>query len=436
MFHREKKQKGAFTKQARDLITIVAPAHALADVKREDLVQKIKTTMAWDSAQFESFGLSLLHNLINHCQSLPETAHSYYASSWGLLDHALNRTEAALNIFRQYIIQDNESLTSEQSLWLYVLFSASLLQGVGKLQIEYKVDLFDVCEQYLKPWNPLLENLTSSCAHFYYQFEQNQDNDLRKHINLLLARLILPNGAFSWIASTPETLATWLFLLHEDWESAGTLGAILIRAEAISIQRYWNEWLARNAARGRLHRMTTFTDTLPATSNEREQWLGIEFIQWLTQNLENGTIVVNKAPLFMVPGGMLMSAELFKWFVRENPEYKNWQAVQHAFLSLSVHQSGLSEDNMVRFEQANTQQILSGVVFTHYAIALPEKIQVQQTSTGTVHSMSAVEFIHAAQSSQNDFAGKKKSLLHLTEAGTWRALESSLSSQAGFTRSG
>ncbi len=147
----------------------------------------------------------------------------------------------------------------------------------------------------------------------------------------------MPASGFAWIASNPEVLAVWLALLNEDYRSAGTLGAILIRADAIAIQRYFLAFMARSGARrsGRYGRAVTFTGGVPESITEKEQAIGVEFIQWLIKSLDEGRIMVNKAPLFMVPGGMLMCPEMFQLFVREHPEYKNWQAIQNGFLSLA-----------------------------------------------------------------------------------------------------
>ena len=61
----------------------------------------------------------------------------------------------------------------------------------------------------------------------------------------------MPVSGFAWIASNPQVLAVWLALLNEDQRSAGTLGAILIRADAIGYstlftriygQKYCKSW--------------------------------------------------------------------------------------------------------------------------------------------------------------------------------------------------
>jgi integrating conjugative element relaxase (TIGR03760 family) len=441
--HPGKTEKFSFAKPLKDLIVIIAPSQLLSESKRQELLQKIMDDSSLESSKFETICLSLIHNIINHCQRLPETANSYYAQPGGLLDHALNRTEAALSLFRHYVMQDGGDVSEEQKLWIYALFSAAMLQGIGKLQLDYRVDLFDNNGQLLKQWSPLLESMPSVGSHYNYEFLPEGDHDLRCRLNILLARLLMPASGFSWITSNPEVLAVWLALLSEDARSAGTLGAILIRADAIAIQRYFNELVKAAGHRGgRTHRISTFVDSVPDSLPEKERVMGVEFINWLTQQLQSGQIMVNKAPLFSVPGGLLMSAEIFKWFVREHPEYKNWQAVQKGFLSLGLHQLGTDGTPISRFEQTNTQQMHTGVVFADYAVALPEQLQVHNLRTGNVSSISATEFIHMAQAGNphfnvHDAHVKVGPLNHLTSSGQWQAVaEKAVTIKPGQTHGG
>lgn len=430
LFHRPGKNlKAPSAKPLKDLTAIVSPHQLLSLNKRKTVVERIATLSMLETTRFESTCLNLIHNLINHCQSIPETSTSYFAAQGGLLDHALHRTEAALSLFREYVIQETEEgvWSEEQQLWGYALLSAGLLQGIGKLQLDYRVDLFDSNGQLLKQWCPLLENMPSIGSYYLLEFQQEGDDDFRRRLNLLLARMLMPASGFDWIVSNPAVLAVWLALLNEDAQSAGTLGAILIRANAIAIQRYFNELTVKGMSGrgGRLGRMATFVDGASESMMDRERAVGVEFIKWLTTMLESGKILINKAPLLMVPGGLLMSVEMFQWFVREHPEYKNWQAVQQGFLSLGLHEVASDGSVMTRFEQANTHQMHNGVVFTDYAVALPEQMKIHNLNTGSVSSISATELVHIAQMDHHQFNRQESSiapgsLMHLAQSGQWQ----------------
>lgn len=435
LFHSQRKTHlSSQAKPHKNLTRMVTAEHFLAEEKRHSLLKKISELSGLEECRYESLCLVLIDNLVHYCQNLPETSTSYYSQAGGLIDHALNRTEAALSLFQDFMIKDPSGLLSEeQKLWQYALYSAAILQGIGKLFVDFKINLFDNNGQMLKSWNPLLESLDNTGSQYDYEFQKESDVLFRRRLNLLLARSLMPVSGFSWIASNPEVLAIWLSLLNEDLRSAGTLGAILIRADALAIQRYFTELMLRHAGSptGRYGRAGTFSVGKGEALIEKEQAIGVEFIQWLTNALDEGRILVNKAPLFMVPGGMLMSAEMFQLFVREHPEYKNWQAVQNAFLSLGVHAPTQDGSAVNRFEQAHNQQMHSGIVFSEYALALPASVQVHLINTGKVERMSATELVHRAQYSsqftQQNHVTTVPPLQQLNATGHWQVSESNAS---------
>ncbi|MGC1183318.1 conjugal transfer nickase/helicase domain-containing protein [Legionella sp.] len=428
MFHRELKHSlSKQRKSIKNLTRIVSASHFLAEDKRQALVKKMRDLSHLETSRYESLCHTLIENLILSCQNLPETANSYYSQPGGLVDHALNRTEAALSLFQEFMVQEQpDSFSEEQKLWQYALFSAAILQGIGKIFVDYRVNLFDVNGHFLKEWNPLLESMGNIGQYYFYEFQKEPEIEFRRRINLLLAKTLMPASGFAWIASHGEVLSVWLALLNEDERSAGTLGALLIRADALAIQRYFTEFLHRHTANypgGRYGQIGTF-NVGAETLLEKEQVVGLEFIQWMIKSLDEGRIMINKAPLFMVPNGMLMCQEMFQLFVREHSEYKNWQAVRNGFLALNLHGRGV-ENATSHFEHINNQQMQSGVVLSKYAIALPETVKVQHLS-GKIESMSTIELINKA-AYLTQFTAKNSVVMaplqKLNAAGHWLTVE-------------
>jgi len=422
-----KKGLSLHAKSLKDLCKTQSAEQMLAEDKRNLLLQQIQENCALETERFNSLCLTVINNLINHCQSLPDSSNSYYSQQGGLLDYALNRTDAALGLFKEYVVLDEKEVFSEeQKLWQYALLTAAVLQGIGKLHIDYEVDIYDNNGQFLKPWNPLLENLVLTGSHYSYSFQKNADETFRRRLNLLLARTLMPASGFAWIASNPQVLATWLALLNEDPHSAGTLGAILIRADALAIQRYLNQLAAKKQSyrAGIYGRSGTFTGGTPEKITEIEQQIGIEFIQWLANSLTSGLIMINKAPLLMVPGGMLMCPDIFKYFVRAHPEYKNLQAIQNGFLALNLHSRAPDGEITSRFEQNGNQQIHTGIFLPYYAVALPAEVPVFNAHTGKTQTVSTVDLIHQAQYNhqftRQPFTVNNPSLSHLYANG-WQA---------------
>ncbi|WP_115710623.1 conjugal transfer nickase/helicase domain-containing protein [Legionella sainthelensi] len=426
----QRQRKGSLSSQGKSLKDLTRMVNAnifLSEERRQTLLKKMRVLSGLETSRYDSLCSTLVDNLVHYCQNLPETTHSYYSQPGGLVDHALNRTEAALSLFQEFMLLDQPgAMSEEQKLWQYALYSAALLQGIGKLYADYRIGIYDSNGQFLKEWNPLLENLTSTGVYYFYEFQKESEVELRRRLNLLMARTLMPVSGFNWIASSPDVLAVWLALLNEDERSAGTLGAILIHAEAIAIQRYLLEFMGRtvSAQGGGRYRAATFSGGQPESILEKEQAIGMEFIKWMIKSLDQGRIMINKAPLFMVPGGMLMCPEIYQLFVREHPEYKNWQAAKNGFLSLALHSRAADGGVISRYEAKG--KIESGTVFCKYALALPASVKVQNMNTGKVESMSATELIHKAQFNSQftlQNSGLVTSLQKLNATGKWQVVE-------------
>ncbi len=128
MFHRQRKSpSSAQIKSLKDLVRTVPAPQFLAEEKRQVLLHKMNELSGLEASRYESLCTILIQNLVDYCQSLPETTNSYYSQPGGLVDHALNRTEAALSLFEEFIVKEaTDVLTEEQKLWQYALFSAAI----------------------------------------------------------------------------------------------------------------------------------------------------------------------------------------------------------------------------------------------------------------------------------------------------------------------
>ncbi len=400
MFKKAKAQKPKSKPQPLTALTAINnSATILGYNKRQSLVGDIKKHMNWPANEFDQFAQPVLDYFINYCQQLPESQITFYGHAGGMLDYALNRCEAAMAIFKGYLIPDEQGGYSEiQRLWQYALYSAALLKGIGKLWLDFTIKVYDDQGHFLSDWNPLYESLASKGRHYQYHFVKNLDEDFRRRLNLFIARQIMPISGFNWIASNAEVLATWLALIHEDPHRAGTLGILLINSDAIAIKRYLHRLASAGTAAGTggrsFNRIAAFSHKANQSSITAEQEVGITFIEWMIKSLEDGTLMINKAPLMMVPGGLIIHSDMFKHFMQKNPQFKSWQAVEMGLLSLGVHQVGANGKTHQRFELNNGQSIIDGVVIKDYAVMLPDKVSVMNPQTGETQRLSSTEVIN------------------------------------------
>lgn len=399
MFHRPppKKPKPRIANRQRDLMAVITADELLTDAKRHSLAQKIHEFSGQDESSFDVLYTELIQTIAGYYQLLPESAYLYYASAGGLLDHALNRTEAAVSLFHQnFLPEEQQTPSDEQKRWIYALFSASLLRGIGKLQTDYKVNLFDNHRRLLNGWNPLLSPLSLNSCYYDYVFQQHHDEPLKRRLTTIMAHQLMPKQGFEWIAKHPRVLATWLSLLHEDHDDFDQLHRILERADAIAMQRALTTIDPMQNGLEKNNRATigTFMDATPASMLEQERLIGAAFIQWLMEALKNGRFIMNQSPLLITSKGLLAESSVFQAFLRENStykaDYKTEQALQKGLLRWGLHQP----EQLGEAAKAMHTTIRSkGMLLNQYGMVLPDSFNVYHAKTNQTIRTTALEWL-------------------------------------------
>lgn len=422
------------SKDKMQLYKAIAPKQLLALQRRQGLIRPLFGYLGLEANQYELKAFPLLLNLAAYLQELPETRNSYFSNRGGFLDHSLSRCEAALTMARDYFVDEQgqtvKELSKEQQLWMYALYSGALLRGIGKLISDFLLETYDAKGEYLKRHLPLESNLYQQCAYYDYTFDVAFPDTFKRRATLLIATKVMPQEGLTWLNSNKEVLASWLSMLDEDDRGAGTLGLILDKADCLVISRYFNERVLAQYGEGepKVSRNSSFLsperDGTAAKDGELPQ-AGMEFIRWLNKALASGKLMMNQAPLFIVPGGMLMNADIFKLFVRESPLFKNWQNVQKALVQLKLHEIGPNGAITQKFLQTKNNQLHSGMVLSAMGVVLPEKVKLMAAS-GVAQTVSAQDLLSGKQGEGfKSLSGSGPTMQAITSNGKWTSLTTS-----------
>ena len=374
------------------LSPVLTPDKIIAEKRRADLIAKLPMQLSLPEEKYNPLALTLVRRFAEYAQLLPETRNSYFSHNGGLFDHGLERASAALSLVRAYFLPESSestSLSQPQTLWMYAVFSAALLNGVGKLATDFIIEIFDSQEKFIRTWCPFAGSLLTQGAFYDYEFDNVHPDSFKRRATILLARQLMPEEGFLWIASDKDVFAMWLALLEDDQRDAGTLGPILWRAEAQVINNYFNQ--PKFTKDYSVKERSTFSPSgmpfnMPTTVGERQvragenTQAGIEFIRWLHSGLLSQKFNVNQSRLFVVPGGMLMHQDMMKYFIREHPEYKNWVAVQNALIDLELHTLGSDGEVVQKFDRSSDGTQHSGVVLStkNLGMILPDQFHVMK----------------------------------------------------------
>ncbi|MCX7089880.1 MAG: TraI domain-containing protein [Legionellales bacterium] len=422
MFYREEKKAPAVKKPAalKNLDPIESFEILLKDKKRQEALSQIKQNLAYQASHYQKLAAPLIAGIAMYYQMLPETS-LYFSHRGGLLDRALYRTEAALSLMQQLMIRDESGLPSEdQKLWLYALFSASLLQGIGKLYTEYQITIHNSIGTLVKGWEPLLEDMRSVGDYYRYQFirEDSDSETLRKHVSVLLAQQLMPKEGFALLSSNPAIFKAWLALLEEDRDGAGSLSAILDRANAITDQKYLNDYLDEHGhlLENGTGRVGTFLDNVPEHTVERERAIGAEFLIWLHDALASGRLVLNQEPIRaeIYPAGAVLSAEVYDMFLQEHLKLKSKYIVQRA---LGAWQQQLLLDH------ANTdaEKKISKIYLRN--ANLPETVKIYNPKTEKNDTVRTLDLVHDMEAYTRDYAREPILVHQLDLKGKWTTKE-------------
>jgi integrating conjugative element relaxase (TIGR03760 family) len=234
--------KIALQKNATPILTA---EDLLSSEKRQQILSEIRTLLSLSDEEYNKIFLSVIHQFVLFVQNLPETERSFYASLGGMIDHALERSSLSLFRARTYLLPEGTTLSSvseEEMLWVYAIFTASLLLDVGKIPTRHVVSLTDAEGNIIESWLPYTGpmQINDKSTHYVFGFMDDHNDHLRWQVTPLLARQIIPADGFNWLASNEEVLQAWIGLLSDDQREMGWLKVIPL-ADAQILEGYFSD---------------------------------------------------------------------------------------------------------------------------------------------------------------------------------------------------
>ncbi|WP_127476735.1 MobH family relaxase [Sulfurivermis fontis] len=178
--------------------------------------------------------------LARFVQQLPASEAHHHAAPGGLLRHALEVALEAMKLRRGALLPPGasaEELARLQDVWSYACVTAALLHDIGKPLADQRVTLFSPDHASIGFWSPVDGPMPPPAR--YYRVEFVTKRRYRRHERLapLLAGHIVPAQGLRWLADEPEVMDAWLAALQGEYEAAGPLGAIVAKADGLSVAR-------------------------------------------------------------------------------------------------------------------------------------------------------------------------------------------------------
>ena len=207
-------------------------AALLAPPHRRTLMEQIWQRTAVSPAQFAALYRAPLERYAELVQHFPASQSHHHAHPGGLLDHGLEIVLCALKLRQSHLLPQSsppEIQTQQAEAWTAGIAYAALLHDIGKLTTDLVVQ--DLAGQRWHPWHGPLRQP--------YRFRHNPDRQYRLHGAAagLLASAVLGRKPLDWLSGFPELWAALLHALAGQYEHAGILGELVIRADQASAAR-------------------------------------------------------------------------------------------------------------------------------------------------------------------------------------------------------
>jgi len=275
------------------LLPILPSAKLLAARQYQYFFEQLRQLSRLPEEHFQIHYFELISKFAEYVQLLPRKSGEVLGS---LLNLSLERALRALFHFA-------EEYPEAGALERAALFSAALLVDIAEIAVGQKIMITDQEGRAQVEWQPFSGPMTLQDNGGFYRLIplSNHLQRTQRSVRLLLARQIMPNELFFWIAQFPEIFAEWLEVLEDDEGGGGRFRKIL-----------------------QLYETPVFTSpkvNLPASDvplqNSPATEYGEMFLRWLRQAIANGEITVNQADsnVFMTQDGAFVDKALFKQFV-------------------------------------------------------------------------------------------------------------------------
>ena len=356
-----------------DIYPVLKAEELLADEKRKAWVEELPQLTGVSHVKYQLYYQPVLTNFAGFVQNLPETKQGgFYSHEGAVLDHGLERAVRAMQLFHGYLHSASESEKSEEqkALWNYAVFTAALLFDVGKLFTKLLVTLRQKTKK-IRIWNPFEGSMLKFATHYSYDFGEENWDELRRQVTLITAQSLMPPLGFAWLSSDKDVLTAWCSLLRENFGQVGAYLSAIPLADAQLFDHYFEKYKKELAEKSKIDKLAIFKDSLLVTkateisktpfaqasglfsrgseamfapkgaeAAQRTMSLaaGEAFLQWLKHNIADGNISINlpNSGVHVTSEGVLLLAKIFQDFVKENPIYRDWQAVREQFQQLEI----------------------------------------------------------------------------------------------------
>ncbi len=205
-------------------------ASLLATPRRQKLLEYIWQRTSMSRQQFHTLYRTPLERYAALVQQFPASESHHHAYHGGMLDHGLEIVAYALKLRQSYLLPAGttpEDQAAQAEAWTAATAYAALLHDVGKIAVDLHVEHADGSVWH--PWHGPLKQP--------YRFRYREDREYRLHsvATGLLYHQMLDRPILDWLSGFPSLWAALLYIMAGQYEHAGVLGELVVKADRASV---------------------------------------------------------------------------------------------------------------------------------------------------------------------------------------------------------
>lgn len=295
----------------------------LGQTKRQILLSRIKRTVSLEEAHYDALYQPVIEQFVEFAQVLPRQVGGKLG---GLMDCGLVRANLALQALQ-------EENNPQDALYTYVIFTTALLRDLSKLISQQQVMICDQDGQYLSDWLPFEGSLLARADFYKVRFLDDRWLSLGKAAAPLLARQIMPEVGFLWIAENFELFQRWLSVFTG--EGSRELEPIRHLLE-----------LTEKEIDHEIHKLH-LPDLPIEVTYPQETALGENFLAWLAEGVEKNTLAVNQPDAFihaLESGEIFLDKQIFNLFCQRYALRVDWLTILKQVNRLGLTKPGINPE--------------------------------------------------------------------------------------------
>ncbi|MEX6986830.1 MobH family relaxase, partial [Pseudomonas aeruginosa] len=160
----------------------------------------------------------------------PASENHHHAHPGGMIDHGLEIVAYALKVRQTYLLPIGaapESQSAQAEAWSAAAAYGALAHDIGKIVVDLQVELQDGSTWH--PWNGPINQP------YRFKYVKSREYQLHGAASALLIHQLLPRTALDWLSRFPELWAQLIYLFAGQYEHAGILGEIIVKADQASV---------------------------------------------------------------------------------------------------------------------------------------------------------------------------------------------------------